>query len=1130
MANATLAPVEASKSKAEPAHVPALKPHGPAAIPGIPNFLSAIGNMAIQRAAKGPLTGSAAAAILGGAGMPGGGCSCGGTCEECNKKPVQRKGEGDLPAVASEFHGAFQRSGSGMPLGPHVRSMMESSFGDKFDDVRVHDDSAAADSARHIHAHAFTTGRDIYFGQGRYEPHSNAGQKLLAHELTHVLQQRRGGVPPGLKSVNATAHDDIFEHEAEQAEARVGKEEHGAPAPLPASLRHSHGHSEFSASKSLQRKCACGGTCSKCSGEMEEQKKIPLQRKPESSLASSDLAPRPQKESRDLASFTEKQEAGHLAEQVMDIPGSRMPAASVSGPVSGVQRQAAGPPDPPHDANTEVACVKVNLEEENRLSHKSPGKVDIGKGPPPAALSLYNYGNDEPYPKPFHLKYLGMLGPLLARHHIPVKLAGHASCPGKAPHNWELSRHRAEIVAGVLKGVAKNLSIVEAKPFGESQPVADNFTVEGRSRNRAVDIIPLRIPPPVRSICEMFPALCRLPSICQIFPALCRKDHGKFCEEHPEDCRERGLCDWLPSLCDDDDGPSFCARHPIICTLVPFCLLAPEVCLACVEDPALCISALKCIINPASCVSPPGPQRPQPPGPVSVMFTRVRASNTPDGANDRIPDQGATGVAAIVTGWKPSMPPIRISADGAGGQNGDVLTNGVNEIFITTSAIIQVSGVSQTDQAAPDLPLSLRATMGPTPVGQSAPFAVADLMENMSFDLDHIAMTDPSLIDKFIGAARGVNVIKNDDAVGMVVVMDWDTDGARGRKSLDEVVFNFDFQVLAATGFFARQPTTWGGRWYGDRPPLPLEFVNSVPVDSPGELETVLMGVQDDGRSGSKAPITNSGFKLEEVVKPDPHPSGCLRMEMSLTGTSVNIGGFRSSAGQGVANATIPIECPGQVKEDPLTAATAKTVPTVVPHLDRTGYGTGTLTLNSRASNTVGVDMMTRFLTFEHSPGSDDTDKVQKNIYGFGKLPQRGAFGGSGYKAEQVYIKGHLLNAKLGGLAEDRNLFPITGQANKEHEVGVERAVKDLILDRQLVAQYGVRVAGLDGPHNIDVLGDGTCTYEYLNADFHCSYGTYKLYTDNRVEPNPNTDIPIHSTFDLSGFISGVRGKNCPEK
>jgi hypothetical protein len=262
-----------------------MKREGSAAIPGIPNFLGAAGNMAIQRAASGPLAGNpSAAAILGGANMSSGGCSCGGSgsCAECKKKPVQRKGEGDAAGISPGFHSAMNRSGGGAPLAPHTRSAMEQRFGENFDNVRVHSDGAAADASRAIRAHAFTTGRDIYFGQGRYEPHSVSGQKLLAHELTHVLQQSQGVVKPGLKSLTANAQNDEFEREAEQAEAHVDREEHGVHARIPAA---SHGvRTGTGGSHSVQRKCACGGTCSKCSGESNapvatELNKTPIQRK-----------------------------------------------------------------------------------------------------------------------------------------------------------------------------------------------------------------------------------------------------------------------------------------------------------------------------------------------------------------------------------------------------------------------------------------------------------------------------------------------------------------------------------------------------------------------------------------------------------------------------------------------------------------------------------------------------------------------------------------------------------------------------------------------------------------------------------------------------------------------------------
>jgi hypothetical protein len=71
---------------------------------------------------------------------------------------------------------------------------MESRFGADFSNVRVHTDSDTAQMAKDLNAAAFTHGRDIYFAEGKYNPSMNSGQKLLAHELTHVLQQNKENI------------------------------------------------------------------------------------------------------------------------------------------------------------------------------------------------------------------------------------------------------------------------------------------------------------------------------------------------------------------------------------------------------------------------------------------------------------------------------------------------------------------------------------------------------------------------------------------------------------------------------------------------------------------------------------------------------------------------------------------------------------------------------------------------------------------------------------------------------------------------------------------------------------------------------------------------------------------------
>jgi hypothetical protein len=82
--------------------------------------------------------------------------------------------------------------GAGQPLDHSTRGFMESRFATNFSDVRVHTDSDAADSADALAANAYTTGRDIYFATGKYAPASPEGQHLLAHELTHTVQQASG--------------------------------------------------------------------------------------------------------------------------------------------------------------------------------------------------------------------------------------------------------------------------------------------------------------------------------------------------------------------------------------------------------------------------------------------------------------------------------------------------------------------------------------------------------------------------------------------------------------------------------------------------------------------------------------------------------------------------------------------------------------------------------------------------------------------------------------------------------------------------------------------------------------------------------------------------------------------------
>jgi hypothetical protein len=105
------------------------------------------------------------------------------------KSALQRSTDGSLHAGSSIESRLNHSKGGGSPLPDEVRSFMEPRFGADFSQVRVHTGSDAAQMNWDLNAQAFTHQQDVYFGAGKYDPASNAGKQLLAHELTHVVQQ-----------------------------------------------------------------------------------------------------------------------------------------------------------------------------------------------------------------------------------------------------------------------------------------------------------------------------------------------------------------------------------------------------------------------------------------------------------------------------------------------------------------------------------------------------------------------------------------------------------------------------------------------------------------------------------------------------------------------------------------------------------------------------------------------------------------------------------------------------------------------------------------------------------------------------------------------------------------------------
>jgi len=110
-------------------------------------------------------------------------------------------------------HVADALSSRSEPLEPSVREQMQVGFGVDLSRVRVHADSAASRSASVLHASAYTVGNHIVFGSGQYQAKSSRGFRLLAHEVTHIIQQSRGGAYPA--PFSESAHERAAESAAD---------------------------------------------------------------------------------------------------------------------------------------------------------------------------------------------------------------------------------------------------------------------------------------------------------------------------------------------------------------------------------------------------------------------------------------------------------------------------------------------------------------------------------------------------------------------------------------------------------------------------------------------------------------------------------------------------------------------------------------------------------------------------------------------------------------------------------------------------------------------------------------------------------------------------------------------------
>lgn len=156
-----------------------------------------------------------------------------------------------------------------------------------------------------------------------------------------------------------------------------------------------------------------------------------------------------------------------------------------------------------------------------------------------------------------------------------------------------------------------------------------------------------------------------------------------------------------------------------------------------------------------------------------------------------------------------------------------------------------------------------------------------------------------------------------------------------------------------------------------------------------------------------------------------------------------------------------------------------------------------------KKSDVVGVEMTADYLAPEHIRGSVPKDNTQAGIFSLLPTPEKGV------DANKAYIKGHLLNDNLGGPGEEKNLFPITGQANSDHKNNIENTLREVVNDKKLLIHYHVKVDGIDiGP---------TGSYR-VNSKFICTAHTYKMPPQGTAATSlPKSDkewkVTVHSVY-----------------
>lgn len=366
---------------------------------------------------------------------------------------VQRQlAELDQEAAQPALERIQARRGAGNPLSDAVRSHLEHGLNHDMSGVRIHDDAEADKLAKSVNAVAFTTGQDIYFQSGKYDPSSSGGLELLAHEATHTVQQAQGKVGAGIDP------DSGLEAEARASGAKLA----AAPVSMPEPKAAHQSHHNSNTGAAVQRFVDTAA-------KKDTAQKEPAQKK----------APAAEKDQPQAAEkAVEKPEA-----KAAPAPAPQVEAA----PEPAVQQPEIQHIDLQHTDAPELAPVEVHAEAhapapELEAAHEPPAfaeipEIHIPDAPHAEPVHVEVPQVSEVHAEPVHLPEPAAYGPAIQR------AAAHGAPVGKGGLTPAQARANARAAASAIAAAANAAAARVNSAAGSS---AGQITAQARSHQQSV--------------------------------------------------------------------------------------------------------------------------------------------------------------------------------------------------------------------------------------------------------------------------------------------------------------------------------------------------------------------------------------------------------------------------------------------------------------------------------------------------------------------------------------------------------------------------------------------------------------------------------------------------------------------